>query len=168
MARSVERSEGRNEADCSGVGLLGRPVRAHGLRLGECIDLHFDARVVRAVGLEVLCTDATRRFLPWVACDFSPRAIEAASAVSLLDANELGFYRSNGHALVDVRGVPVYENGRILGSLEDVFVGREGDVSRIVLGEDGNERELEAGRIERVAGRLRVREGRRARPPRFR
>ena len=62
--------------------------------------LHTEAP--RILGLDVLCGDGANRFLPFATARLSGEAIEIDSALTLLDARELEFYRSRGRALAAV------------------------------------------------------------------
>jgi hypothetical protein len=79
--------------------LLRQPVILRGLRLGEVENVLLDAEAPRVLGLDVLCGDGTNRFLPFAAARTRRGAIEIDSALTLLDARELAFYRQRGRSL---------------------------------------------------------------------
>ena len=89
-------------------GLLERHVLFRDIVLGTVVDVVLDTSLRRVLGLDVLCGDRTRRFLPFGACEVrDDGAIGLDSALVLSD--ELEFYRSHGRALTLLkrRGVPL-------------------------------------------------------------
>jgi hypothetical protein len=87
--------------------LLERRVLFRDIVLGIVVDVILDAPVRRVIGLDVLCGDRARRFLPFGACEIRDGAIGVDSALVLSD--ELAFYRSRGLVLSALRrkGVPL-------------------------------------------------------------
>jgi hypothetical protein len=81
--------------------LLALPVRSHGIQLARPVDVLLDATSDRAVGLEVLCRDGARRFLPLPAADVRADEIAVESALILLDERNLDFYRERTRRLCD-------------------------------------------------------------------
>jgi hypothetical protein len=79
--------------------LLHLPVRVRGIHLGWPVDLILDAEGGRAIGLDVLCADETRRFLALAAAEVGEREISVSSALTLLTDVELAFYRAQGSTL---------------------------------------------------------------------
>ena len=79
--------------------LLQRAVRLHGIRLGRIVDVIFDPDGTRVVGFDVLCGDEIHRFLPFSGVGESGLELEVTSALMLLDAAELEFYRRHGLSL---------------------------------------------------------------------
>jgi hypothetical protein len=77
--------------------LLQRPVYFRDIELGRVVDVILDTSMRRILGLDVLCGDRARRFLPYGACQISSRAVGVESALVLSD--EIEFYRSHGQAL---------------------------------------------------------------------
>jgi hypothetical protein len=73
--------------------LLRLPIRMHGILLARPVDALIDARVDRVVGLEILCGDGARRFLPYAVADVRNDEIAVASALTLLDERDLDYYR---------------------------------------------------------------------------
>jgi hypothetical protein len=113
--------------------LLRRPVRMRGLKLGEPVDLVLDPEPLRAVGLEVVCGDDGRRFLPLGAARLRDGEIAIGSALLLLQEADLAFYRRRGTLLSELRGRRVEHRGRELGSLADVVLDGSGAISELVL-----------------------------------
>ena len=61
-----------------------------------------DAEEPRILGLDVLCGDGANRFLPFSTAHRGAKGIEIASALTLLDERELGFYRARSRSLASV------------------------------------------------------------------
>jgi hypothetical protein len=87
--------------------LLQRRVCFRDIELGRVVDVILDTSVRRVLGLDVLCGDGVRRFLPYGACALVDGVVGVDSALVLSD--ELDFYRSRGQALTVLqrRGVPL-------------------------------------------------------------
>jgi hypothetical protein len=81
--------------------LLALPVRMHGIELGRPIDAWLDRVADRVVGLEILCGDGRRRFLPFAVATTQDSEIEVSSALALIDERELEFYRRHSRRLDD-------------------------------------------------------------------
>jgi hypothetical protein len=111
--------------------LLRRPVRVRGIRLGRPADLLLDLEAMRVAGLEVLCGDDVRRFLPLAAGRVHEDEIAVGSALLLLEGDDLGFYRRRGRMLSTLRGRQVTLSGRPVGALRDVEVARDGRVTAL-------------------------------------
>jgi len=122
----------------SGAGLLGLPVRLHGLQLGRPTDLLLDRDAMRAVGIDVLCGDGAHRFLPLPTAVVEADAITITSPLVLLEADELAFYRSRSFTLGSLRGRAVEREGATLGMLRDVIVAADGDLAAVVVERDGS------------------------------
>jgi hypothetical protein len=88
-------------------GLLERRVLFRDIVLGTVVDVILDTSLRRVLGLDVLCGDRVRRFLPFGACELRDSVIGVDSALVL--SEELEFYRSRGQALTILRrrGVPL-------------------------------------------------------------
>jgi hypothetical protein len=88
-------------------GLLERRVVFRDIVLGTVVDVILDTSLRRVLGLDVLCGDRVRRFLPFGACELRDSVIGVDSALVL--SEELEFYRSRGQALTILRrrGVPL-------------------------------------------------------------
>ena len=82
--------------------LVRAPVVVRGIRLGEVENVLLYADAPRILGLDVLCGDGSNRFLPYATVRLTGEAIEVRSALTLLDAQELEFYRGRGRALTAV------------------------------------------------------------------
>jgi hypothetical protein len=81
--------------------LLELPVRLRGIQLGRPVDAWLDKVADRVVGLEILCGDGSRRFLPFAVARVRDREIEVDSALTLIDERELEFYRRHSRRLAD-------------------------------------------------------------------
>ena len=82
--------------------LVRAPVFVRGIRLGEVENVLLHADAPRVLGLDVLCGDGANRFLPFAAARLNGTAIEVGNALTLLDEEELEFYRRRGRALTSV------------------------------------------------------------------
>jgi hypothetical protein len=87
--------------------LLQRPVCFRDIELGRVVDVILDTSLRRILGLDILCGDRGRRFLPYGACQIDDAVVGVESALVLSD--EVEFYRSHGQALTVLkrRGVPL-------------------------------------------------------------
>jgi hypothetical protein len=87
--------------------LLEHRVLFRDIVLGTVVDVILDTSLRRVLGLDVLCGDRARRFLPFGACEVRDRVIGVESALVL--SEELEFYRSRGQPLTALRrrGVPL-------------------------------------------------------------
>ena len=72
--------------------LLRLPVRTNGIELARPVEA-LVARDGQLVGLEIVCVDGSRRFLPVAAAEILPDEIRVGSALVFLDAHELAWYR---------------------------------------------------------------------------
>lgn len=70
-----------------------------GIRLGEIEGILLDADEPRILGFDVICGDGANRFLPFGAARPRNGAVEIDSALTLLEARELEFYRQRGRTL---------------------------------------------------------------------
>ena len=113
--------------------LLRLPVRLRGIDLGSAVDVILDPQARRVLGLEVLCRDNSHRFLPLTAADLRPDEIGVASALTLLAAGELAFYRKSGSMLRSLRGAPVRLQGAHVGRLADVTVSPNGAIAALTV-----------------------------------
>jgi len=66
----------------SATELLQLPVRLHGIRLGQPVDLLLDPVEWRALGLVVLCGDEGSRFLVFAAADGVVLRVEPAGVLT--------------------------------------------------------------------------------------
>ena len=80
--------------------LLNRRVLLRGgIELGRVVDVILELDAERPLGLDVLCGDGNRRFLPMAAIGRVGRDIEVESSLTLLEPGELDFYRTHGRSL---------------------------------------------------------------------
>ena len=136
----------------TGDELLRRPVRVHGIQLGQPVDLLLHPDEPQALGLDVLCGDDRHRFLPFSAAQVTDGEIEAASPLVLLDLREGSFYRREARSLNQLRGTPVHDRA----SLQDVVLDAGWAISEVVL--DGDDRvPLEAAELPPRTERRRAR-----------
>src|SRR3954466_6821391 len=89
--------------------LLALPVRLHGIQLGRPVDVLVDERCERVVGLELLCGDGARRFLPFAVAEIRADEIAVEPALMLLDERDLDYYRPRTRRLAESR----LDDGRI-------------------------------------------------------
>lgn len=82
-----------------GVYLLGREVSTRGIALGRVVDVIFDEAAEQPIGLDVRCGDGERRFLPLATARIGEDEIEVDSPLTLLETDQLDFYRSRGRGL---------------------------------------------------------------------
>jgi hypothetical protein len=87
-----------------GEELLALPVRLHGIQLAKPVDLLLDRDGLRAVGLDLLCGDDERRFLPLPTAAIDGEQIAVLSALVFLEEDELEFYRARTVTLSALRG----------------------------------------------------------------
>jgi hypothetical protein len=120
----------------TGAQLLALPVRLHGIQLGRPVDLLLDPDARRVVGLDLLCGDEVHRFLPLPTAAVNDDEIGILSPFVLLEQHELDFYRSRTLALSRLRGRPVEEKGRALGSLDDVVLVPDGRLVAAIVGSE--------------------------------
>jgi hypothetical protein len=122
--------------------LLRRPVRLRGIELGRPVDLVLDRERRRGLGLEVVCGDDERRFLPLAVGHVSGDAIEVRSSLVLLDERELAFYMDRGSTYGSLRGAQVFVAGEPVGSLEDVVLAVDGSIESVRVAAPEGAREL--------------------------
>ncbi len=150
-SRFAEGGDGRgraavNERSSSGGELLHLPVCVNGTELGRPTDLLVDLDRLRVVGLDVHCGPGAQRFLPLAAAELSREQINASSRLALLD--ESAYYNERGASLRSLRGAVVELAGRQVGTLSDIVLRADGEVTRVVVkGESGKLRRLSADRV---------------------
>ena len=150
-SRFVEDGAGRDrvpvdERSSSGGELLHLPVCVDGAELGRPTDLVVDLDRLRVVGLNVRCDHGAQRFLPLAAAKLSREQINASSRLALLD--ESAYYGEHGASLRSLRGAAVDLAGRQVGTLTDIVLRANGDVTRIVVKNEGGKlRRLRANRV---------------------
>jgi len=76
-----------------------RVVLRGGIELGCVVDVILEADADRPLGLDVLCGDGEHRFLPMATVGRTGPEVEIESALTLLEAAELEFYRARGRSL---------------------------------------------------------------------
>jgi hypothetical protein len=113
--------------------LLRLPVRLRGIAIGRPVDVILDLDGRRALGLDLLCRDETHRFLPLSAASVAADEIAVSSALTLLSADELAFYRRQARTLRDMRGARVRRGRRDAGRLQDVLIGADGEITDVVV-----------------------------------
>jgi hypothetical protein len=117
----------------TGDELLRLRVRTGGLSLGRSADLVLDLAGRRVLGLDVHCGDGVMRFLPLAGASLGDDAIAVDSALVLLDEPERRFYAERGTALSAARGLAVVRDGRALGALRDVVLGRDQRIAAVLV-----------------------------------
>jgi sporulation protein YlmC with PRC-barrel domain len=135
-----------DERSSSGDELLHLPVCVDGAELGRPTDLLVDLDRLRVVGLNVRCDQGAERFLPLAAAELAAERINASSSLALLD--ESAYYGEHGASLRSLRGASVDLAGRRVGTLTDIVLRSDGEVTRIVVkGESGKLRRLGAKHV---------------------
>ena len=135
-----------DERSSSGGELLHLPVCVDGSELGRPTDLFVDLDRLRVVGLNVRCEQGAERFLPLAAAELAGEQINASSSLALLD--ESAYYGRHGASLRSLRGASVDLAGRLVGTLTDIVLRSDGEVTRIVVkGESGKLRRLSAKHV---------------------
>ena len=130
---------GHNQAavdSFSADALLGLPVRLHGIELGRTIDVVVDP-AARVLGLEVICRDDCRRFLPLAAAEIAEAELRVDSPLTLMETGDSAFYRKRSSTLNALRGNVVFRRGRSLGALRDFLVAPSGELIALLV-DDGN------------------------------
>jgi sporulation protein YlmC with PRC-barrel domain len=133
VSAPVERQEEEWVTGVSAEALLRLPVRLRGIELGHPVDVVLDPDGRRAIGLVVLCKDEAERFLPLTVAEMEDEEIAVTSSLSLLDEEELDFYRTHASTMRRLRGTTVRSAGKDVGRLEDVVVLRDGVVAEFVV-----------------------------------
>lgn len=129
-----------------GEELLKLPVCLRGIELGRPTDVLVDLEHLRVVGLQVRCGDRSQRFLPLAAAALSNEEITASSSLALLD--ESAYYDAHGSSLRALRGTTVDMAGSQIGTLDDIVLRANGDVTRIVVrGKAGELRRFPAAKV---------------------
>ena len=135
-----------DERSSSGGELLHLPVCVDGAELGRPTDLLVDLDRLRVVGLNVRCDQGAERFLPLAAAELAGEQINASSSLALLD--ESAYYGKLGSSLRSLRGANVDLAGRRVGTLSDIVLRSDGEVTRVVVrGESGKLRRLGAKHV---------------------
>jgi len=109
-------------------------------------DLLVDLDRLRVVGINVRCSQGAERFLPLAAAELAGERINVASSLALLD--ESAYYGEHGASLRSLRGAAVDLAGRPVGTLNDIVLRSDGEVTRVVVrGESGRLRRLGAKHV---------------------
>ena len=82
-----------------GADLLNGRVVMRGIELGRVVDVILDEAAERPIGLDVRCGDGEHRFLPLATARIGAEEIEVDSPLTLLETDQLDFYRARGRAL---------------------------------------------------------------------
>jgi sporulation protein YlmC with PRC-barrel domain len=130
--------------------LLRLPIRLRGIDVGFAVDVILDPEGRRALGLEVLCKDEEHRFLPFTAATIGEDEITVASALTMLAADELAFYRKRASTLRLLRGTPVVLKGKHVGRLEDVMVSGGGTIAALIVDDGETQRRYELEETLRI------------------
>lgn len=123
--------------------LLRLPIRLRGIDVGHAVDVILDPQGRRALGLDVLCKDEAHRFLPLTAAKVGEDEIKVASALTMLAADELAFYRKRASTVRSLRGTPVSLKGKNVGRLEDVMVSSNGTIAALIVDDGDGHRSYE-------------------------
>jgi len=157
FARGGDRRDGASSGarSSSGGELLHLPVCVDGAELGRPTDLLLDLDRLRVVGLNVRCDQGAERFLPLAAAELSGEQINAVSSLALLD--ESAYYGEHGASLRSLRGATVDLAGRRVGTLTDIVMRADGEVTRVVV-------KAESGQLRRLGAKhVRIRRRKAAR-----
>jgi hypothetical protein len=122
----------------TGTSLLQLPVRLHGIRLGQPVDLLLDVGNWQVVGFVVRCGDESTRFLPYAACSATEDAILVRSALMLFE--DVAFYEKRGVSFRSLLDGTVGAHG----SLVDVVVDRSGAIRMLDVERDGERHRIAA------------------------
>jgi len=146
FARDVGEFATVDERSSSGGELLHLPVCTDGSELGRPTDLLVDLDRLCVVGINVRCSQGAERFLPLAAAQLAGDRINVTSSLALLD--ESAYYGEHGASLRSLRGAAVDLGGRPAGTLSDIVLRSDGEVTRIVVrGESGRLRRLGAKHV---------------------
>ena len=150
FARDVGEFATVDERSSSGGELLHLPVCADGAELGRPTDLLVDLDRLRVVGLNVRCGQGAERFLPLAAAELADEQIKASSSLALLD--ESAYYGEHGASLRSLRGAAVDLGGRRVGTLTDIVLRADGEVTRVIV-------RAESGKLRRLGAKhVRIRQ----------
>jgi len=130
-------------ASLSAAALLGLPVRLQGIKLGRPVDVLVDPEGWRVLGFVVEPRGGALRFLPYAASQPSRAEIAVGSALMLLD--DVGFYRKRSVSLRALLGAAVERDGAPVGTLVDLVVQADGEVSDLDLDGSGTVARVPAG-----------------------
>ncbi len=97
-----------------------------------------DVERPRVVGIEVLCGDEERRFLPFGAAELRADEIAVASTLTLLDESQIAFYRRHATTLRALR----QDLAEV--ALRDVEIAGDGEIVSLLLARDDGVERVEA------------------------
>jgi hypothetical protein len=117
--------------------LLELPVRLNGIPLGQPVDIVLDLERKRVIGLEVLCGDDARRYLPLAAARVDEEEIAIDSALLLFEERDLAWYRRRATTLGVLRSGRVRRRGRDVGVLAGLVVEADGAIPALTVEKDG-------------------------------
>ena len=136
----------------SAAALLDLPVRTgDGVFLGRPVDVLLDMQGFRALGFSVHCGDGQDRFLPFGASERAGDALVVRSALAVLDAGELLFYREHSTTLRAAVGAAVVFGGGKTGTLADLVLADDGSVEALVVESPAGTVEVPPGAGVRVS-----------------
>jgi hypothetical protein len=153
FTRRLERENPAVDAAHPAEALLQLPVRLRGIHLGRPVELVLDLDGRRAIGVEVLCGDGIRRYLPLAAARVRDDEIAVGSSLLLFAETDLAFYRRRARTLGELKGSTVERGGRPIGVLVDVFLSPMGAVVELLVDEGGQKRRVPLDDSVAIAGR---------------
>jgi hypothetical protein len=117
------------------AGMVGCPVRLHGILLGRPTDVVLDADGRRVLGFVVESGDDAPRFLPFAASQPADGVIAVGSALMLLD--DVAFYLRRGSSFRSLVGTEIERERAPVGTLTDMRVDSTGVVIELEVESDG-------------------------------
>lgn len=124
------------------AGMVGSPVRLHGILLGRPVDVVLDSARRRVLGFIVESGDEAPRFLPFAAAQPSEEAIVVGSALMLLD--DVAFYLKRGTSFRSLLGAEIERESVPIGTLIDMHVDHTGSVVELEAESDGRRQRVAA------------------------
>jgi len=115
------------------AGMVGCPVRLHGILLGRPTDVVPDGR--RVLGFVVESGDDAPRFLPFAASQSADGVIAVGSALMLLD--DVAFYLKRGSSFRSLVGTEIERERAPVGTLTDMRVDPTGVVIELEVESGG-------------------------------
>ena len=105
-------------------------MRLDDIQLGVVVDVIFDQRLSRALGLEVRCGDGEKRFLPLAAARAHGGEVVVSTPLALLDPPQLAFYARHGASFRALRVAPSHG---LPARVAEVELPDGGEVARLEL-----------------------------------